>query len=120
MIAKAGINAPIRSVYEARIPLDFTFDEYSRNLHPEKKDWILSRIFWLSGCEPGFNLGGRCDTQSRMIYIHGAPDDVDFTQPGSMGCVRMKNKDIVALEPYVYLGLSVRIYEHHPTIVHIQ
>ena len=64
--------------------------------HPGR-DWILTRILWLSGCEPGFNRLGSCDTMRRYIYIHGTPDTTTLGQPGSIGCIRMRNTDLVEL-----------------------
>ena len=63
-------------------------------LHPER-DWILSRILWLSGLEAGFNQGEGCDTYKRYIYIHGTPDSEPMGLPMSHGCIRMRNADIV-------------------------
>ena len=56
---------------------------------------MLTRILWLSGCEPGFNRLGDVDTMRRYIYIHGSPDSAEMGKPGSIGCVRMRNRDIV-------------------------
>jgi L,D-transpeptidase YbiS len=61
------------------------------------RDWMLTRILWLSGCEPGFNRLGEVDTMRRYIYIHGAPESAEMGKPGSIGCVRMRNADIVEL-----------------------
>jgi L,D-transpeptidase YbiS len=61
------------------------------------RDWMLTRILWLSGCEPGFNRLGEVDTMRRYIYIHGAPETAEMGKPGSIGCVRMRNADIVEL-----------------------
>jgi lipoprotein-anchoring transpeptidase ErfK/SrfK len=60
-------------------------------------DWMLTRILWLSGCEPGRNRLGDVDTMRRYIYLHGAPDSAEMGKPGSIGCVRMRNRDIVEL-----------------------
>lgn len=75
------------------------------------RDWILTRILWLSGREPGFNRLGDVDTMRRYVYIHGAPDDAEMGVPGSHGCVRMRNADIVALFDLVAPGTPVRILE---------
>jgi lipoprotein-anchoring transpeptidase ErfK/SrfK len=73
------------------------------------RDWILTRILWLSGCEPGFNRLGDVDTMRRYIYIHGTPDSVPLGIPGSKGCVRMRNVDIVDLFDRVSVGTVVEI-----------
>ena len=54
------------------------------------RDWILTRILWLSGREPGFNRLGDVDTMRRYIYLHGSPDTVEMGVPGSIGCIRMQ------------------------------
>ena len=64
--------------------------------HPDR-DWILTRILWLSGAEPGRNRLGSVDTMRRYIYIHGCPDEVDIATPGSHGCIRMRNDDVINL-----------------------
>jgi lipoprotein-anchoring transpeptidase ErfK/SrfK len=74
-----------------------------------KRDWILTRILWLSGCEVGFNRLGNVDTMRRFIYIHGSPDSVQMGRPGSIGCIRMRNTDIVELFDRVAIGTTVNI-----------
>lgn len=94
--AKIGANAVINSVFIRR---RWTGECYSELLASQQpgRDWILSRILWLSGCEVGKNRLGRVDTMRRYIYIHGTPDCVPMGQPGSRGCIRMRNKDMVEL-----------------------
>ena len=75
------------------------------------RDWILTRILWLSGLEPGSNRLGKVDTMRRYIYIHGTPDSVALGAPGSRGCVRMRNQDIIALFERVPAGTRVEIVE---------
>jgi lipoprotein-anchoring transpeptidase ErfK/SrfK len=76
--------------------------------HPGR-DWILTRILWLSGCEPGVNRLGEVDTMRRYIYLHGSPDTAEMGVPGSIGCVRMRNRDIIELFDLVPAGTPVRI-----------
>jgi predicted GNAT family N-acyltransferase len=76
-----------------------------------QRDWILTRILWLSGCEPGKNRMGSVDTMRRYIYIHGAPDTVAMGTPGSIGCVRMRNRDIIELFDRVPAYTPVDIVE---------
>ncbi len=75
------------------------------------RDWILTRILWLAGCEPGRNRGGEVDTRARYVYIHGAPDEVPLGVPGSRGCVRMRNADVIDLFDRVEVGTRVYIHE---------
>ena len=62
---KIGGNAPINSVFVGRVPTGEIYDTALGTNHPER-DWILSRILWLSGLEEGANKGsnaqGGCDT----------------------------------------------------------
>lgn len=75
------------------------------------RDWILTRILWLSGLEVGFNRLGSVDTMQRYIYIHGTPDSTDMSKIGSHGCIRMRNNDIIDLFESVEAGTSVLIAE---------
>jgi lipoprotein-anchoring transpeptidase ErfK/SrfK len=86
---------------------------YSEQLAAENpgRDWILTRILWLSGCEPGFNRLGDVDTMRRYIYIHGCPDSVPMGKPASIGCVRMRNAELVELFDLVPVGTPVEICE---------
>jgi L,D-transpeptidase YbiS len=73
------------------------------------RDWILTRILWLSGKEIGKNRLGNVDTMQRYIYIHGTPDSTDMSKIGSHGCVRMRNSDVIALFDLVAVGTRVFI-----------
>ena len=75
------------------------------------RDWILTRILWLSGTELGFNRLGNVDTMQRYIYIHGTPDSTDMGVIGSHGCIRMRNADVIALFDWVEAGTPVLISE---------
>ena len=75
------------------------------------RDWILTRILWLSGTEVGFNRLGNVDTMQRYIYIHGTPESTDMSKIGSHGCVRMRNSDIIELFELVEAGTPVLISE---------
>lgn len=76
------------------------------------KDWITSRILWLSGLEPGVNQGGAVDSHERFIYIHGTANEKSVGTPSSMGCVRMRNSDIIALFDQVPVGALVVILDN--------
>lgn len=45
----------------------------------------------------------------RYIYIHGSPDDVEMGKPGSRGCIRMHNCDIIELFGLVPVGTRIGI-----------
>jgi len=106
--AKIGTSQPVNTVFIKRRP---TGEVYSPELAAQfpKRDWILTRILWLSGREPGFNRLGPVDTMRRYIYIHGTPDSVEMGEPGSIGCIRMRNSDLVALFDQVSAGTPVEI-----------
>lgn len=94
--AKIGAHAPANTIFVARRPTGEMYNLEMRTQFPNR-DWILTRIFWLSGLEPGKNRWGNVDTMRRYIYIHGTPDDVAMGVPGSRGCVRMRNSEIIEL-----------------------
>jgi len=95
-----------------------TGEIYSRELsarHPQR-DWILTRIIWLTGMQPGCNRGGSVDTLRRYIYIHGCPDSEPMGVPRSHGCIRMHNPDLLDLFDRVRAGMRVNILEdRHPS-----
>jgi L,D-transpeptidase YbiS len=94
--AKIGAGQPLGAVFVRRRPTGEVWTPEVHERYPGR-DWILSRILWLSGCERGRNRLGDVDTMRRYIYIHGTPDSVELGKPGSIGCVRMRNADIVDL-----------------------
>ena len=108
--AKIGGGQPLNAVFIERRP---TGEVYSPELAGRSpgRDWILTRILWLSGCEPGYNRLGKVDTMRRAIYIHGSPDTAEMGKPGSHGCIRMRNQDIVELFDLVPLRAQVRTLE---------
>jgi L,D-transpeptidase YbiS len=106
--AKIGANASINTVFVGRRATGEFYTPEMRVKYPER-DWILTRILWLSGLELGKNRLGKQDTMRRYIYIHGSPDDVLFGVAGSKGCIRMRNEDIIELFERVSYGDSVFI-----------
>lgn len=95
-----GQELPINSVFVSR---EWTGELYTEELaiqHTDR-DWILTRIIQLDGMEPGRNKGGNVDTLERYIYIHGTPDTNILGQPGSHGCIRMNNNEIIGLGDWV-------------------
>ncbi|WP_180057797.1 cell wall-recycling L,D-carboxypeptidase ElsL [Acinetobacter sp. YH12227] len=107
---KFGANEPKNAVFKAR---QWTGEVYDAELAAEypERDWILSRILWLSGLEAGFNQGEGCDTYQRYIYIHGTPDTEPMGIPMSHGCIRMRNDDVVELFNLVPIDAKVYISE---------
>ncbi len=106
--AKIGTGQPVNTVFVGRRPTGEIYTPELRERFPGR-DWILTRILWLLGCEPGFNRLGEVDTMRRYIYIHGSPDDVAMGTPGSIGCIRMRNADMIELFERVAPGTPVEI-----------
>lgn len=106
--ARIGANAPRGAVFVRRRATGEVWSPELHAAHPDR-DWILTRILWLTGLEPGHNRGGDVDTLRRYIYIHGTPDTEPLRAPTSHGCVRMANDDIMALFERVPANLPVDI-----------
>jgi len=106
--AKIGAGQPDNAVFVKRRPTGEIYTPELGERHPGR-DWILTRILWLSGCESGFNRSGSCDTMRRYVYIHGTPDSTPLGKPGSRGCVRMRNAELMELFDLVTVGTKVRI-----------
>ncbi len=94
--AKIGAGCPENSVFVGRRPTGELWTPQLAAQFPQR-DWMLTRLLWLSGREPGRNRLGTVDTMRRYIYLHGSPDSAQMGVPGSIGCVRMRNRDIVEL-----------------------
>jgi lipoprotein-anchoring transpeptidase ErfK/SrfK len=103
-----GAGLPEGAVLRGRRPTGEVYDGALAAAHPGR-DWILTRILWLTGCEPGRNRGGRLDTLRRFIYIHGCPDTEPMGVPLSHGCIRMRNRDLMELFDSVGAGTEVEI-----------
>jgi L,D-transpeptidase YbiS len=108
--AKIGAHCLPDTVFVSRRPTGEIYTPELRAQFPGR-DWILTRIVWLAGREPGKNAGGNVDSRERYIYIHGAPDDVPMGMPGSRGCIRMRNADIIQLFNLIEVGMRVVIVE---------
>ena len=106
--AKIGEGQPVNTVFIRRRPTGEIYSPALGDRYPDR-DWILTRILWLSGCEPGFNRLGTVDTMRRYIYIHGSPDSIDIGRPGSIGCIRMLNTDLLELFDLTDVGTEVKI-----------
>jgi hypothetical protein len=105
-----GAGAPCGAVFVGREPTGEVCTSELRAASPGR-DWILSRVIWLSGLETGRNQGGEVDTYERYIYIHGTPDDEPVGEPRSHGCIRMRNEDVIELFELLEVGTRVRIDE---------
>jgi L,D-transpeptidase YbiS len=105
-----GAGCEAGTVFKGRRPTGEIYDDELGRREPQR-DWILSRILWLSGTEKGRNRLGNVDTMRRYIYIHGTPDSEPMGTPRSHGCVRMRNDDIITLFDEVQPGTPVVITE---------
>jgi hypothetical protein len=105
---KIGTDCPENTVFVGRRP---TGEYYSDRLAAQEpqRDWILTRILWLTGRESGFNRGGQVDTLRRYIYIHGTPNREPMGVALSHGCIRMHNQDLIPLFDWAVLGTPVEI-----------
>lgn len=108
--ARIGAGQPVNTVFVGRRPTGEIYSPALRAQHPQR-DWILTRILWLCGLEPGFNRLGPIDTMRRYIYIHGCPDEDAFDKPGSHGCIKLHNPDMLVLFDRVTVGTRVLIQE---------
>ena len=108
--ARIGAGAPIGAAFRGRRPTGEVWTPELAAANPGR-DWILTRILWLSGTEPGFNRLGEVDSMRRYIYIHGTPDSAAVGVPGSHGCIRMRNEDIADLFDRVPAYTPVEITE---------
>jgi len=106
--ARIGAGQPENTVFVRRRPTGEIYTPELGAQFPER-DWILTRILWLSGCEPGFNRLGENDTMRRYIYIHGTPDSAQLGAAASHGCIRMRNADLIELFDLVPAGTAVEI-----------
>jgi L,D-transpeptidase YbiS len=107
--ARIGAGLPLGTVFVRRRP---TGEIWTPELHARYpgRDWMLTRLLWLSGCEPGFNRRGDVDTMRRFVYIHGTHQYAELGKPGSHGCIRMRNEDVAELFELVppYTEVEIR------------
>jgi hypothetical protein len=108
--ARIGAGCPVNTVFTGRRPTGEIYSPALRRDHPGR-DWILTRILWLSGLEPGRNRLGKVDSMRRYIYIHGCPDEDRMGEPSSHGCIKMRNDEVIALFERVPAGTRVLIQE---------
>ena len=108
--ARIGDGCPENTVFVGRRPTGEIYSAALKAAHPGR-DWMLTRILWLCGEEPGFNRLGRVDSMRRYIYIHGCPEEDPMGIPSSHGCVKMRNSEVITLFDRVPVGTPVLIQE---------
>lgn len=106
---KYGDEVPALGILKDR---EFTGELADPDFAGVDKDWITSRILWLEGLEPGVNQGGSVDSHARYIYIHGTANEKSIGTASSMGCVRMRNADVIRLYDEVPVGALVVILDN--------
>jgi len=102
---KIGEHLPIMTAFRSRQAVGV----YQEGVDDPNKDWVLSRILWLTGAQTGINKRGAVDTYDRYIYIHGTHEEERIGTPASHGCIRMKNDDVIHLFDHCDIGESVII-----------
>ena len=108
--AKIGAGCEPNTVFRGRRPTGELYTPELKQRYPDR-DWILTRILWLCGEQPGINRLGKVDTMRRYIYIHGSPDEDTMGVPSSHGCIKMRNVDVIELFDLVPVGTPVYIYD---------
>lgn len=108
--AKIGAGEIENTVFVGRRPTGEVYSPKLKKAHPNR-DWILTRILWLSGKQPGFNRLGKLDTMRRYIYIHGCPEEDVMGVPSSHGCVKMRNTDVIELFEMIPVYTPIMIIE---------
>lgn len=108
--AKIGSDCKENTIFVGRRPNGELWSESFQKKYPGR-DWILTRIMWLSGLQVGFNRLGRQDTMRRYVYIHGCPDNNPMGIPSSHGCIKMRNSEVIQLFDMVAVGTPVFIDE---------
>ncbi|MGB5541151.1 MAG: L,D-transpeptidase [Gammaproteobacteria bacterium] len=108
--AKIGAGCASGTVFVGRRPTGEVYTPALKVASPGR-DWMLTRILWLSGLERGRNRLGPVDSMRRYIYIHGCPDEDAMGVPSSHGCVKMRNAQVIELFDRVPVGTRVLIQE---------
>ncbi len=108
--ARIGDGCPENTVFVSRRPSGEIYSPELKAENPDR-DWMLTRILWLCGMEPGRNRFGNVDSMRRYIYIHGCPDEDEVGIPSSHGCIKMRNEDVIQLFDLVPVRTKVKIQE---------
>jgi lipoprotein-anchoring transpeptidase ErfK/SrfK len=106
--AKIGADTQINTVFVGRRATGEIYNEKLAKKYPNR-DWVLTRIIWLSGLEKGKNRLGKVDTMQRYIYIHATPGTEPMGIAKSHGCIRMRNTDLIELFTLVKVKTEVEI-----------
>ena len=105
---KLGAGAESGEVFQSRVS-NGTIASINHSTIPSDKDLICSRILWLRGLVPGLNAEKNCDSYARYIYIHGTSEEGMIGKPASIGCIRLRNQDVINLFNQVNVNTLVYI-----------
>lgn len=97
--AKIGEGLPPGTIFRGRVPVGIW--------HPGDTtagDLILARILWLDGLDPA-----NANTLMRYIYFHGTNQEHLIGRPASLGCIRLRNADMITLFDLVAVDDRVEI-----------
>ena len=95
---KIGDGMPLGTVFKSRRPVRATKKRLA------EEDLVMTRILWLDGLETG-----NANSHERYIYIHGTNHEDKIGTPASIGCIRMRNADLLELFEQVNEGTPVEI-----------
>ena len=110
VVSKIGWGAPAGTIFKGRENTHRQTRIYKARMRGPY-DFVTTRILQLEGLEPGINKGKGIDTYARNVYIHGTHEEGLIGEPASIGCVRMKNQDVIELFTQVAENSIVLIVE---------
>lgn len=101
---KIGADEAAGTVFVGRRPNGENCYALSADALNDSRDFITSRILWLEGLE-----SANANSHQRYIYLHGTAAEAAIGTPASIGCIRLRNADIIALFDQVSTGTPVYI-----------
>jgi phosphoserine phosphatase len=99
VLEKIGDGEPAGTIFRERVPSGVWHVGDATD-----EDLILTRILRLEGMDPE-----NSNTMERCIYIHGTNREDLLGSPASHGCIRLGNKDMLALYAQVQEGTELLI-----------
>ncbi|MDI6745385.1 MAG: L,D-transpeptidase [Thermodesulfovibrionales bacterium] len=108
---KIGEGAPFGAIFDGKRMYTGEISTIYTDDTKLSENYELTRIIWLEGMEPGINKGKGIDSYKRLIYIHGTAEEGLIGTPASIGCIRMKNSDVIEFFNLVNVGMTVEIKE---------
>ncbi len=111
IVQKIGEGAPLGAIFDSKRRYTGKTSIIYTDDTKLSENYELTRIIWLEGMQPKINKGKGIDSYKRLIYIHGTAEEGLIGTPASIGCVRMKNSDVIELFSMVSIGMIVEIKE---------